>query len=87
MKKFEKQNNSHFKDTSVEEEVKANMHNLIGEMKRIHLMKLVNTICKVYSINFEPPDNDLCSKCHVYPLSCRAWIISILFILNGFTWG
>ena len=42
---------------------------------------------KVCSINFEPPDNDLCSACHVYPLSRGAWIILILFILNGFTWG
>ena len=49
-------------------------------------------ICKKYvshkacSINFEPPDNDLCSACHVYPLSRGARIISILFILNRFTW-
>ena len=28
---------------------------------------------------------DLCSACHVYPISRGAWIISILFILNGFT--
>ena len=41
----------------------------------------------VCSINFEPPDNDLCSACHVYPLSRGAWIISILFPLNGFTLG
>ena len=32
-------------------------------------------------------DNDLCSACHVYPLSRAAWIISILFILKRFTWG
>ena len=42
---------------------------------------------KVCSINFEPPDNDLCSACHVYPLSRGAWMISVLFILNRFTWG
>ena len=42
---------------------------------------------KVCSINFEPPDIDLCSACHVYPLFCGAWIISILFILNKLTWG
>ena len=28
---------------------------------------------KVCSINFEPPDKDLCSACHVYPLSRGAW--------------
>ena len=43
--------------------------------------------CKVCSINFEPPDIDLCSGCHVYPLFCRAWIISILFRLKKLTWG
>ena len=48
------------------------------------LLELVGKVC---SINFEPPDNDLCSVCHVYALSRGAWIISILFILNGFTWG
>ena len=37
-------------------------------------------ICKVCSINFEPPDIDLCSACHVYPLFREAWVISILFI-------
>ena len=42
---------------------------------------------EVCSINFEPPDTDLCSACHVYPLSRGACIISILFILNGFTLG
>ena len=42
---------------------------------------------KVCPINFEPPDNDLCSACHVYPLSRGKWIISILFILNRFIWG
>ena len=42
------------------------------------------TVFKVCSINFEPPDNDLCSSCHVYPLSREAWIISILFILKRF---
>ena len=44
-------------------------------------------VFKVCSINFEPPDNDLCSACHVYPLSRRAWIIPVLFISNRFTWG
>ena len=44
-------------------------------------------LLKVCSINFEPSDNDLCSACHVYPLSRGAWIISILFIFNRFTWG
>ena len=48
---------------------------------------LHNCMGKVCSINFEPPDNDLCSVCHVYPLSRGAWMISILFILNRFTWG
>ena len=42
---------------------------------------------QVCSINFEPPDNDLCFACHVYPLSRGAWIISIRFILNRSTWG
>ena len=42
---------------------------------------------KVCSINFEPSDIDLCSACHVYPISRGAWIISILFMLNRFTWG
>ena len=42
---------------------------------------------KVCSINSEPPDNDLCSACHVYPFSREAGIISVLFILNRFTWG
>ena len=41
---------------------------------------------KVCSINFEPPDIDFCSACHVYTISRGAWIISILFILNRFTW-
>ena len=41
---------------------------------------------KVCSINFEPPDNDLCSACHIYPLSRRVWNFSVLFILNRFTW-
>ena len=53
--------------------------------------KLVNSVnkksCKVCSINFEPPGNDLCSACHVHPLSRVAWIISILIILDRFTWG
>ena len=49
--------------------------------------RLIFSQSKVCSINFEPPDNDLCSACHVYPLSRGAWMISILFILNGFTWG
>ena len=42
---------------------------------------------KVYSINFKPPDIDLCSACHVYPLFRGARIISILFILNKLTGG
>ena len=46
-----------------------------------------NFSCKVCSINFEPPDIDLCSACHVYPISRGASIISILFIVNRFTWG
>ena len=41
-----------------------------------------HTKVKVCSLNFEPPDIDLCSACHVYPLFREAWIISILFILN-----
>ena len=44
-------------------------------------------ITKVCSINFEPPDIDLCSACHVYPFSRGASIISILLIMNRFTWG
>ena len=51
---------------------------------------VIRSLCrirKVCSINFEPPKNDLCSACHVYPLSCGARIISILFILNRVTWG
>ena len=44
-------------------------------------------LIKVCSINFEPPDNDLCSACHFYLLSREAWMISILIILNRFTWG
>ena len=35
----------------------------------------VNILCKVCSVNFKPPDNDLCSACHVYPLSRGAWTI------------
>ena len=42
---------------------------------------------KVCSVNFEPPDIDLCSACHVYTISRRACIISILFIVNRFTWN
>ena len=42
---------------------------------------------KVCSINFEPPDIDLCYACHVYPISREARIISILFIVNRFTRG
>ena len=44
-------------------------------------------IGKVCSVNFEPPDIDLCSACHVRPLLRGAWIVSILFILNKLTWG
>ena len=46
-----------------------------------------NLCVKVCSVNFEPPDIDLCSPFHVYPLFCGARIISILFILNKLTWG
>ena len=35
-------------------------------------------IHEVSSINFEPPDIDLCFACHVYPLFRGAWIVSIL---------
>ena len=52
-----------------------------------YLGKYFTDNLKVCSINFEPPDNDLFSPCHVYPLSRGAWIISILFILNRFIWG
>ena len=52
-----------------------------------HSMIFTLLAVKVCSINFEPPDNDLCYACHVHPLSRGAWIISILFILNRFTWG
>ena len=48
---------------------------------------LHNHLCKVCSINFEPPDIDLCSTCHVYMISRGASIISILFIVNRFTCG
>ena len=44
-------------------------------------------IFRVCSIDFEPPDNDLCSACHDHPLFRGAWIISILFIFNKLTWG
>ena len=48
----------------------------------------LQTLSKVCSINLErTDDNDLCSACHVYPLSLRARIISILFILNRLSWG
>ena len=53
-----------------------------GTKSQISFKKLDVKVC---SINFEPPDNDFCSACHVHPLSRGAWIISILFILNGFT--
>ena len=43
--------------------------------------------CKVCLINFEPPDIDFCSACHVYPISRGAWIISVLFMVNRLTWG
>ena len=33
-----------------------------------------NNDVKVCSINFEPPDIDLGSACHVYPLFHGAWI-------------
>ena len=33
-----------------------------------------HTLAKVPSINFEPPDIDLCSACHVYPISRGAWL-------------
>ena len=48
---------------------------------------LTSENCKVCSINFETPDNDFCSAYHVYPISSRTWIISILFIVNRFNWG
>ena len=38
---------------------------------------------QVCSINFEPPDSNLCSAYHVYPISRGAWIISVLFIALG----
>ena len=51
------------------------------------LISLKFLFLKDCSINFEPPDIALCSSCHVYTISGGAWIISILFILNRFTWG
>ena len=36
---------------------------------------LISNFSKVCSINFEPPDIDLCSVGHVYPISHGAWII------------
>ena len=36
---------------------------------------LSSPLCKVSLINFEPPDIDLRSACHVYPLFRGAWII------------
>ena len=42
-------------------------------------------LVKICSINFEPPDIDLCPACHVYLISRGAWIFSILFIPNRFT--
>ena len=50
-------------------------------------VQVIIGIGKVCSINFEPSDNDLCSVCHVYSLSRGARIVSVLFILNRFTWG
>ena len=40
---------------------------------------------KICSVNFEPPDNELCSARHIYQVSRGAWMISILSILNRFT--
>ena len=54
---------------------------------KVNIMECDTESTSVSSINFEQPDNDLCSVCHVYPLSRGAWIISILFILNRFTKG
>ena len=33
---------------------------------KIHVKE---SMCKVCSISFEPPESDLCSECHVYPLT------------------
>ena len=43
-------------------------------------------VSKVYSVNFDPPEFDLCSSCHVYPRSREAWITSVPLTLNIFTW-
>ena len=51
------------------------------------LQLIEQTLHKVCSINFEPPDIDQCSACHVCPISRGVWIFSILFILNRFTLG
>ena len=53
----------------------------------LSFLEILKFLGKVCSINFEPPDNDLCSTCHVYPIFRRAWIISIPFIVNRFNWG
>ena len=66
---------------------KRNLVFMRSRIWEILLDQFRKKIGKVCSINVEPPENDLCSACHVYPLSRGAWIISILFILNRFTWG
>ena len=62
----------------------------ISKPEHAYIMAITQCICvacsKLCSINFEPPDVDLCSECHVYPISGGASIISILFIVNSFTW-
>ena len=39
------------------------------------VISLRNSGVKVCSINFEPPDDDLCPACHDHPLFGGAWII------------
>ena len=65
-----------------------NFYNSLVKLRScLTLPCVLSVLGEVCSINFEPPDNDLCSTCHVYPLSRGAWIISIPFILNRFPGG
>ena len=67
----------------------GNEHKLMEDVDSPTPIKLVKFLKrgKVCSITSEPPENDLCSAWHFYPLSRGAWMISILFILNISVWG
>ena len=60
-------------------------HYLFSMRSQQDKVRKVRQVKSVKSV--QSTDNDLCSACHVYPLSHGACIISILFILNRFTWG